>query len=304
MEAFLSRAAHLLCFAEFLNNLCSHVKVLEQVISHCVSDPGSSLGWTELQQLVPSLLERERGIMSTTVRVYNPTFRVLTLKRKLTHEISLPVSAFYGIFWFAVSFVIPHPVSFQVSHLDLQQGEVSENLQIVLIPLQSVTVTLDGLVILFIWALQQAVHVPAWCGQSVRENHAWTQVSTRDTSSRETSSRHFSEWIQQLLFSWTEAGALKGYRRGSWGRCAGLVSPARTPPPSCPDSWELNPSWPASLQQEGDAVRESWQDVTHFSTLKCAESNLAAFMFKNIAHYIFTEFCQTAKLQQLKKNMH
>lgn len=98
MKAFSSRAAHLLCFAEFLNDLCSHVEVLEQVIGHCVSDPGSSLGWTELQQLVPSLLERERGIMSTTVRVYNPTFRVLTLKRKLTHEISLSVAAFYGIF--------------------------------------------------------------------------------------------------------------------------------------------------------------------------------------------------------------
>lgn len=44
----------------------------------------------------------------------------------------------------------PHPVALQVSHLDLQQGQVSEDLQVVFIPLQSVAVTLDGLVILLV----------------------------------------------------------------------------------------------------------------------------------------------------------
>jgi len=48
----------------------------------------------------------------------------------------------------------PHPVALQVSHLDLQQREVSQDLQVVLVPLQSVAVTLDGFVILLVRALQ------------------------------------------------------------------------------------------------------------------------------------------------------
>ena len=55
-----------------------------------------------------------------------------------------------------------HPVALQVPHLDLQQGQVSQDLQVVLVPLQGVTVALDGLVVLLVGALQQAVHVPAW----------------------------------------------------------------------------------------------------------------------------------------------
>lgn len=55
-----------------------------------------------------------------------------------------------------------HPVALQVSHLDLQQGQVPEDLQVVFVPLQRVAVTLDGLVVLLIRALQEAVDVPAW----------------------------------------------------------------------------------------------------------------------------------------------
>lgn len=40
----------------------------------------------------------------------------------------------------------------------------------------------------------------------------------------------------------------QGYRHGFWGRCADLVSPDRTPPPSSPDSWGLGLSSPGSLK--------------------------------------------------------
>lgn len=63
----------------------------------------------------------------------------------------------------------PHPVALQVSHLDLQEGQVSEDLQVVLVPLQSVAVTLDGLVVLLIRALQEAIDVPAWDTPGVKE---------------------------------------------------------------------------------------------------------------------------------------
>lgn len=51
-------AAHLLGFAELLHYFGSHLKVLQQVIGHGVSDPRGPLGRPELQQLVPSLLVR------------------------------------------------------------------------------------------------------------------------------------------------------------------------------------------------------------------------------------------------------
>lgn len=43
-----------------------------------------------------------------------------------------------------------HPVTLQVPHLDLQQRQVPEDLQVVLVPLESVAVTLDGLIVLLI----------------------------------------------------------------------------------------------------------------------------------------------------------
>lgn len=43
-------------FAELLHDLGSHLKVLQQVISHGIADPRGPLGRPELQQLVPSLL--------------------------------------------------------------------------------------------------------------------------------------------------------------------------------------------------------------------------------------------------------
>lgn len=48
----------------------------------------------------------------------------------------------------------------------------------------------------------------------------------------------------------TTCSQVKGYRRGSWGHCAGLVSPGRRPPPSSQDSSESSPSWPESLHGE------------------------------------------------------
>lgn len=65
--------------------------------------------------------------------------------------------------------VSPHPVALQVPHLDLQQRQVSEDLQVVLVPLQSVAVTLDGLIVLLIRALQEAVYMPAWDARGIKE---------------------------------------------------------------------------------------------------------------------------------------
>ena len=50
---------------------------------------------------------------------------------------------------------------------------------------------------------------------------------------------------------------MEGYRRGSWGRCVGLASPDHRPLPSCPDSWGLNPSWPASLEHRAGVRRRA-----------------------------------------------
>lgn len=64
----------------------------------------------------------------------------------------------------------PHPVALQVSHLDLQQGQVPEDLQVVLVPLQSIPITLDGLFVLLVRALQKTVDVPA-CLTVKEHNH-------------------------------------------------------------------------------------------------------------------------------------
>ena len=52
-------------------------------------------------------------------------------------------------------------VSLEVPHLDLQEREIPENLDVVLVPLEGVPVALDGLVVLLVRALQEAEHVPA-----------------------------------------------------------------------------------------------------------------------------------------------
>lgn len=64
-----------------------------------------------------------------------------------------------------------HPVALQVSHLDLKKGQVPEDLQVVFVPLQGVTVTLDGLIVLFIRTLQEAIDVPAWDRRSYGNKH-------------------------------------------------------------------------------------------------------------------------------------
>lgn len=97
------------------------------------------------------------NVTSACICVYHPAAHAVQAAEELPDTAQ----------WFGLLFT--HPVSLQVSHLDLQQREVSEDLQIVLVPLQSVAVTLDGLVIFFIGALQQAVHMPAWCGERVME---------------------------------------------------------------------------------------------------------------------------------------
>lgn len=76
-----------------------------------------------------------------------------------------------------------HPVALQVSHLDLKQGQVSEDLQVVFVPLQGVAVTLDGLVVLLIRALQEAIDVPALETRSYgRKNSLSRNVSTKETA--------------------------------------------------------------------------------------------------------------------------
>lgn len=72
-----------------------------------------------------------------------------------------------------------HPVALQVSHLDLKQGQVPEDLQVVFVPLQGVAVTLDGLVVLLIRALQEAVDMPAWDTRSYGNKQALPKRLTK-----------------------------------------------------------------------------------------------------------------------------
>lgn len=50
--------SNLLGFPELLDDLCSHLVVFKKVICDGVADPGGSLRWTQLQQLVPCLLQK------------------------------------------------------------------------------------------------------------------------------------------------------------------------------------------------------------------------------------------------------
>ena len=93
------------------------------------------------------------------------------------------------MYCYAVNCVSPgvlrpsHPIALQVPHLDLQQGEVAQDLQVVLVPLQGVAVALDGLVVLLVRALQQPVHVPAWervKGRTDRHRHSHSLVGLGD----------------------------------------------------------------------------------------------------------------------------
>lgn len=55
-----------------------------------------------------------------------------------------------------------HPVTLQVSHLDLQQWEISKDLQVVFVPFQCVSVALYSLIVLLVRPLEQTVHMPTW----------------------------------------------------------------------------------------------------------------------------------------------
>ncbi len=51
-------------------------------------------------------------------------------------------------------------IAFQIAHLNLQQAEIAQNLNVLLVPLEGVAVALDGLLVLLVGALQQSVDVP------------------------------------------------------------------------------------------------------------------------------------------------
>lgn len=67
---------HLLGFAELFHYLGSHLKVLQQVVGHSVSNPRGPLGRPELQQLVPSLLVRVDPSTSEQKHQYFSSFPV------------------------------------------------------------------------------------------------------------------------------------------------------------------------------------------------------------------------------------
>ena len=47
-----------------------------------------------------------------------------------------------------------YPKSFNISHLYLKEGEVSEDLHIFVVPLEGIAVTLDSLLVLLVRSLQ------------------------------------------------------------------------------------------------------------------------------------------------------
>ena len=47
-----------------------------------------------------------------------------------------------------------YPESLAVSHLNLEEGEVSEDLHVLVVPLQSIAIALDGLFVLLVRSLQ------------------------------------------------------------------------------------------------------------------------------------------------------
>lgn len=70
--------SNLLCFPEFLNDLCCHLIVFQEVIGDGIANPGGPLGWTQLQQLVPCLLEKDNvpALSSFDIRWKNSTFPI------------------------------------------------------------------------------------------------------------------------------------------------------------------------------------------------------------------------------------
>lgn len=73
--------SNLLCFPELLDDLCSHLVVFQEVIGDGVADPGGPLRRTQLQQLVPCLLEKRyetpdysAGLDIRAVKVENAAF--------------------------------------------------------------------------------------------------------------------------------------------------------------------------------------------------------------------------------------
>ena len=57
--------SHLLRFPELLDDLGSHLVVLQQVVGDGVADPGGSLGRPQLEQLVAGLLGRREQTSET-----------------------------------------------------------------------------------------------------------------------------------------------------------------------------------------------------------------------------------------------
>lgn len=110
---------------------------------------------------------------------------------------------------------------------------------------------------------------------------------------------------------------IEGYRRGSWGRCVGLASPDRRPPPSCPDSWGLNPSWPASLEHRAGVRRRArvittmtpsmftipvysrW--LTEWLTEHCILPLSIMLFWKNVNNMTTTHILKSASWLLLKK---
>ena len=54
-----------------------------------------------------------------------------------------------------------HRESLQVTHLYLQHGQISQDLQVIRINSECLLVSLDGFIVIVIVTMQQAVHVPA-----------------------------------------------------------------------------------------------------------------------------------------------
>jgi len=55
-----------------------------------------------------------------------------------------------------------HPITFQIPHLNLQEGEISKNLDVILFPLEGISVALDALIIFLVRALKETVDMPAY----------------------------------------------------------------------------------------------------------------------------------------------
>lgn len=148
-------------FPELFNDLRGHLVVFQEVVGDGIADPGGPLGRAELQQLVPRLLEkRNRTNLASPFGHVGDEREETGPQRGGGTPAGPPFNS--GCLKTCTGGGGTHPVALQVSHLDLKQGQVSQDLQVVFVPLQGVPVTLDGLVVLLIGALQEAVDVPAW----------------------------------------------------------------------------------------------------------------------------------------------